>query len=240
MSYQSCFERYEMKYLLTHAQRDALLECIRPYMALDQYGRTTIRNLYYDTESYRLIRRSIEKPVYKEKLRIRSYQRAGDEDTVLVELKKKFKKIVYKRRIALPQRKALAWLAGDDSCAPEGQIAREITYFRNFYGDLRPTVYLSYEREAFYSLDGSEFRLTLDENILVRQTDLTLNAEPGGLSLLPEGMVMMELKSPGALPLWIVRFLSEHKIYKTSFSKYGTAYERMLYQGGSRRVSGIV
>lgn len=240
MGYQSRFERYEIKYLLTYAQRDALLEYIRPYMALDQYGRTTIRNLYYDTESYLLIRRSIEKPVYKEKLRVRSYRRAGNEDTVFVELKKKFKKVVYKRRLAMPQDEALAWLAGDDSFAPTGQIAREITYFRNYYSDLRPTVYLSYEREAFYSLDGSDFRLTLDDNILARQGQLHLDSEPSGTALLPEGKVMLELKSPGALPLWIVRFLSEHKIYKTSFSKYGNAYERMLYQGGSRHVSRIV
>ncbi len=240
MGYQSRFERYEIKYLLTYAQRDALLEHIRPYMALDQYGRTTIRNLYYDTESYLLIRRSIEKPVYKEKLRIRSYRRASGEDTVFVELKKKFKKVVYKRRLTMPQADALAWLAGDDSFAPQGQIANELTYFRNYYGDLRPAVYLSYEREAFYSLDGSEFRLTIDDNILARQENITLDSEPSGTPLLPEGMVMMELKSPGALPLWIVRFLSEHKIYKTSFSKYGNAYEKMLYQGGICHVSGIV
>ncbi len=240
MGYQFCFERYEIKYLLTYAQRDALLDYIRPYMAPDQYGRTTIRNLYYDTQSYLLIRRSIEKPVYKEKLRIRSYHRAGAEDTVLVELKKKFQKVVYKRRLAMPQEKALAWLAGDDTFAPEGQIAREVASFRNYYGDLRPTVYLSYEREAFYSLDGSEFRLTLDDTILARQGNLSLDSEPSGTPLLPEGMVMLELKSPGALPLWIVRFLSEHKIYKTSFSKYGKAYERMLYQGGSCCVSGII
>ena len=240
MGYQSRFERYEIKYLLTHAQKDALLEYIRPYMALDQYGRTTIRNLYFDTESYLLIRRSNEKPLYKEKLRVRSYCRAKGEDTVFVEVKKKFKRVVYKRRLTMPQSEALAWLAGDDRFAPEGQIAREITYFRNYYGDLRPTVYLSYEREAFYSLDGSDFRLTLDENILARQENITLDSEPSGLPLLPEGMVMMELKSPGALPLWIVRFLSEQKIYKTSFSKYGNAYEKMLYQGGICHVSGIV
>ena len=102
MAYQATFKRYEIKYLLTRQQKQAVLQAMQPYMKLDQYGRTTIRNIYYDTDTYRLIRRSLEKPVYKEKLRIRSYQAAAPEDLVFVELKKKYKSVVYKRRLTLP------------------------------------------------------------------------------------------------------------------------------------------
>ena len=102
MSYTNVFKRYELKYLLTPAQRDAVLLGIAPYMQLDRYGHTTIRNIYFDTGDYRLIRRSIEKPAYKEKLRVRSYRLVGSDDTVFVELKKKYDGVVYKRRIALP------------------------------------------------------------------------------------------------------------------------------------------
>ena len=224
MSYTSIFRRYELKYLLTPSERDYILKGMEPYMELDKYGRTTIRNIYYDTDNFRLIRRSIEKPLYKEKLRIRSYQLADHDSTVFVELKKKHDKVVYKRRIAMPESSATAWLSGQISAPVESQISREIDYFKAFYGDLRPAMFLSYEREAFYERDGGDFRVTFDDNILCRQTDLSLCSEPYGHSILPLNRVLMEIKCPGAIPMWMVRLLSEKKIYKTSFSKYGTAY----------------
>lgn len=228
MAYQNTFKRHELKYLLTPEQKQRIMARMAPYMKPDQYGRTVIRNLYFDTDNYRLIRHSIEKPVYKEKLRLRSYRQVTPEVPVFVELKKKFKGIVYKRRIALPQHQAISWLSGMLS-APSCQIAEEIDYFRRYYGDLHPTVFLSYEREAWYSLDGSDFRVTFDDNILCRQQDLSLEAGVWGTSILPEGKVLMELKTSGSIPLWMTRFLTEESIYKTSFSKYGTAYEKLIF-----------
>ena len=224
MSYANVFKRYELKYLLTPAQHDAVLRGIAPYMQLDDYGRTTIRNIYFDTEDYRLIRHSIEKPAYKEKLRVRSYKLVGSDDTVFVELKKKYDGVVYKRRIALPESVALDWLLGKTKSPCDTQISREIDYFMSFYGSLRPSMFLSYEREAFYERAGEDFRVTFDDNILCRSTDLSLMCEPSGHSVLPPNRVLMEIKCSGAIPLWMVKILSSEKIYKTSFSKYGRAY----------------
>ena len=165
MGYQATFKRYEIKYLLTQQQKQALLQAMRPYMKLDRYGRTTIRNIYYDTDTYRLIRRSLEKPVYKEKLRIRSYQTAAPDDPVFVELKKKYKSVVYKRRLTLPEMQARVSFQIGSPLPVHSQIAEEIEYFRAYYEGLHPTVFLSYEREAFYALDDSDFRVTFDENI---------------------------------------------------------------------------
>ncbi len=232
MAYQSCFQRFELKYILTRPQKEALLRTMEPYMKLDRYGRVTIRNIYYDTPSYRLIRASIERPLYKEKLRIRSYRQLVPGEEAFVELKKKFKKVVYKRRLSMPFQDALDWLRGEDPLQPSGQIGEEIRYVRDFYRDLQPTVFLSYEREAFYSLDGSEFRVTFDENILARQTDLSLCSQVYGTPILPAELTMLELKAPGAIPLWLTEFLTANKIYKTSFSKYGTAYQSLLFKGG--------
>lgn len=103
MAFQTVFKRYELKYMLTLEQKAKVLAAMEPYMELDKYGRTTIRNIYYDTDTYLLIRRSIEKTAYKEKLRIRSYSRADKDSTVFVELKKKYQSVVYKRRISLPE-----------------------------------------------------------------------------------------------------------------------------------------
>lgn len=229
MGCQMTFKRYELKFMLTQSQKQALLQVMEPYMALDQYGRTTIQNLYYDTDSFRLVRRSMERPEYKEKLRVRSYGTAREGGRVFVELKKKYDHVVYKRRLTLPEPDAMAWLAGDKSAAPDSQIGREIDYFCAFYRDLRPQVFLSYEREAYFERGGGDFRVTFDENILTRRTALSLKTSPWGTPLLPHGTVLMELKTPGGIPLRMTRFLTENHIYKTSFSKYGTAYQNVIF-----------
>lgn len=229
MSFQSVFKRYELKYMLTSAQKEKVLSAMSPYMKLDKYGRTTIRNLYYDTDDYLLIRRSIEKPVYKEKLRIRSYSKVSGDSKVFVELKKKYNHIVYKRRVALLNDEAMKWLAGEKNIAENNQITNEINYFFEFYNSLHPSVFLSYEREAYYSVDGSDFRVTFDDRILCRQNDLTLASDIYGTQILPDDKVLMEIKCSGGIPLWMTEVLSEEKIYKTSFSKYGTAYKTLVF-----------
>lgn len=229
MAYQNTFKRYELKYLISPEQKDCIIQQMQSYMALDQYGRTVIRNLYFDTANFRLIRHSIEKPVYKEKLRLRSYGEAKQDGPVFVELKKKYDHIVYKRRLVLPQNDALRWLAGDASLAPACQIGAEIEYFRQYYRCLQPTVFLSYAREAWYSLDGSDFRVTFDDEILCRREMLSLTQAPWGESILPEGKIMMEIKTSGGIPLWMTHLLTAQHIFKTSFSKYGTAYEQLIF-----------
>ena len=228
MAFQTIFRRYELKYMLTVQQKDIIQQAMEPYMALDKYGQSTIRNIYLDTDNFRLIRRSIEKPAYKEKLRIRSYAQADYSSTVFVELKKKYDGVVYKRRIGLPQQQALNWICQRTTCPADTQISREIDYFIDFYGNVKPTVFLSYEREAYYDRSGEDFRITFDDQILFRQTDLSLMSPVYGTPILPQGMVLMELKCSGGIPLWMVEVLSREKIYKTAFSKYGTAYELQI------------
>lgn len=230
------FKRYELKYLMTTQQQQAILAAMAPYMQPDEYSHSSIRNLYLDTPDFRLIRRSLEKPVYKEKIRVRSYGRAGLDAPVFVELKKKYRSVVYKRRISMPQRDALACLAGQ-AAWPDGQIAAELAYAAGFYPDLRPAVFLSYERDAYHGVEDSAFRVTFDTEIRYRQDRLTLDAGTWGTPILPPGRVLMELKVAGGLPLWMARALSEQGIYKTSFSKYGAAYQniRLDRQKGERK-----
>lgn len=228
MRFQTVFERYELKYLITREQKQMLLSVMEPHMRPDRYGYSVVRNLYLDTDTYRLIRRSNEKPVYKEKLRIRSYTSVAPGDTVFVELKKKYQSVVYKRRMSMRESEAMAWLAGGRCPEPASQIAREIEYFRNYYGNLHPSVYLSYGREAFYARDGSDFRVTFDEAVLARCNRLSLCEEPGGASILDGENLLMEIKTSAAIPLWMVHALTEQRIFKTSFSKYGTAYCRFI------------
>ncbi len=231
MADQAVFERYEMKYRMTRWQRRAVLAAMLPYMKLDNYGHTTIRNIYFDTDSYRLVRNSIDKPVYKEKLRIRSYKQVSAQDKVFIELKKKYNDIVYKRRESLSQLETLEWIVRETPFPKATQIGNEIDYFFEHYESLKPKVFLSYEREAFYALDGSDFRVTFDENILARQEELSLSREVWGEPLMDENNVLMEIKTSGGIPLWMTRVLTQEKLYKTSFSKYGTAYEKLICGG---------
>lgn len=229
MAFQTVFKRYELKYMLTEEQKEKVMRAMEPHMALDEYGRSCIRNIYFDTDNYRLIRHSIEKTTYKEKLRIRSYMQATEDSTVFVELKKKYKHVVYKRRISMAQSEAMAWVCKEKHCHADTQISREIDYFLDYYKTLHPAVFISYEREAYYSKDASDFRVTFDDNILCRQEELSLGSGIYGNPVLPEGMVLMEIKCQGGIPLWMIRVLSEEHIYKTTFSKYGTAYKTMIF-----------
>jgi len=229
MGFQTVFKRYELKYLLTEAQKERVLEAILPHIKIDQYGKTTIRNLYFDTDDYRLVRRSIEKPSYKEKMRVRSYTKATADSTVFVELKKKCDGVVYKRRVPMGERQATDWLSGADRFFAPTQITEEFDYFRNYYGNLHPTVFLSYDRVAYFAREDGDFRITFDSNILCREDDLSLTSEAYGARILPEGRVLMELKCAGGIPLWMTEVLSREKLYKTSFSKYGSVYQTIIF-----------
>lgn len=228
MSEQFTFKRYELKYMLTRPQAEALKRIMEAHMIPDAHGESTILSLYYDTPDYRLIRRSMEHPIYKEKLRLRSYGMAEANDTVFLELKKKYDGIVYKRRISLPYGQADRYLARGD--VPQGaQVAKEINYFLQYYRELEPAVLISYEREAFYAKDNPNFRVTFDRNILWRDYNVRLDAGIYGNPILAPTQLLMEVKTADAIPLWLVDFLNRNNIYKTSFSKYGNAYTA-IYQ----------
>lgn len=238
MGYQNTFKRYELKYLITKEQKEMIQNAFASYMKADDYGRSTICNIYFDTPDSLLIRRSLEKPVYKEKLRVRSYGTATEDSTVFVELKKKYKSVVYKRRVSVKEREAMAYLCKGKELPIHNQITEEIDYACEFYRNLEPAVFLSYEREAFYGIDDRELRITFDENILWRDTDISLCSPTYGTPILQPGYALMEIKIVAAMPLWLAELLAQNGIYKTSFSKYGNAYldmiQRKQYNGGKK------
>lgn len=219
----SVMQRYELKYLLTPQQLEFLKEAIKGRMELDCYGRCPILSLYYDTPDYRLIRNSLEKPPFKEKIRLRSYGLARGSSPVYLELKRKAKGLVYKRRVATKKEDAESFFQRKSDLCAEGQIAKEISYFRDFYQNLVPACLIIVDREAYYEV-GGEVRLTIDTNPRYRVDHLDLSTSLGGTPLLEEGGAIVEIKIPGAMPLWLSHILSEGGIYKTSFSKYGHAY----------------
>lgn len=224
------FRRRELKFLVDERQRQTLEQVMRERMVPDRYGLSTICNLYYDTPDFRLIRRSLEKPVYKEKLRLRSYGVVEPGVDVFLEMKKKYKGIVYKRRIHVTEDEAKSFMERRGDLPEDSQIAREMVYFRDFYRELAPRVHLSYEREAWFDPEDPGFRMTLDRNIRFRTTDLSLAAPIGGQAILPDHMSLLEVKASGGIPMWLTEHLSRHRIHKQSFSKYGRAYTELLQE----------
>lgn len=231
MANQYVFKRREVKYLLTREKAAQLCELLGQRLRPDEHGRSTLRNVYFDTPDYLLIRRSLEHPLYKEKLRVRSYGPAAPDTPAFVELKKKYRKTVYKRRVCAPTCDAMAFLS-TGAPLPDSQIVREIDFARRRYAPLRAAMFLSYERQAFFSVDDREFRITFDDAILWRTEDATLEAGPGGEALLPPGHVLMEVKAGGAYPLWAAEALSALELFPTSFSKYGRAYAALCLREG--------
>lgn len=220
---QCSFERYEKKYFLTPIQQAYLLSRMKPYVKADDYGKYTICNIYYDTDDWRLVRESIEKPTYKEKLRVRSYGVPTEAGKVFVELKKKCDGIVYKRRIITEAYKAEPFLCGLESPKHYGQIGQEIAWFQNFY-NAKPKVFIAYDRTAFAGISDTELRITFDTNMRWRDTELDLCLGEHGKPIISDDKILMEVKTPGACPLWLSRLLSEAGVFPISFSKYGTCY----------------
>ncbi|MBR4555616.1 MAG: polyphosphate polymerase domain-containing protein [Ruminococcus sp.] len=224
MAFQTVFKRVEKKYLLSEEQYNELRKRLRTYMSVDQYGETTICNIYYDTPDHVLVRRSMEKPIYKEKLRVRSYGTPKPGGTVFVEVKKKFKGVVYKRRASMKLEQSDEFTAGNPVGTKDKQIENELLYFIKFYKGIAPAMYLSYDRIALFGNDDPELRVTFDRNITFREEDLRLESGSYGRKILPEGTRVMEIKITNAMPLWLAHILDELKIFPASFSKYGSAY----------------
>ncbi len=223
------FKRYEKKYLLSARKFELLWERLREHLVPDLFHRSTVCSIYYDSDDFSLIRHSLEKPVYKEKLRLRSYNVPGPDGEVFVELKKKYKGVVYKRRVRMSAVEAERYLAGQSRPTEDGQILREIDFFLQTH-EVSPKAFIACEREAWVDREEPELRITFDRNLRWRDTDLHLTAGSGGESLLPDGEVLMEIKIPGAAPLWLAHLLSELEIFPTSFSKYGTCYRQDLLE----------
>ncbi|MCD7741082.1 MAG: polyphosphate polymerase domain-containing protein [Ruminococcus sp.] len=236
---QEVFKRTEKKYLLEQATYNELVRRLSYYMNRDKFYESNIISLYYDTPDYRLIRTSIEKPVFKEKIRLRSYGVPTSEDTVFLEIKRKYKGVVYKRRSVMPLDDAMKFTHGRQITPHNAQIEHELKWAFDYYEDLAPRMFISYHRLAFSGKDDSNLRITFDNHIIYRDFDLDPSKGIYGRELLKDGQRLMEIKIPDAMPLWLSDILDDLKIYSTSYSKYGKAYLTLLGENALGKHSGL-
>lgn len=224
---QYSFQRYEKKFILTPEQYREIVPLLEPWMERDKYGEYTICGLYYDTDTFDLVRTSVEKPPYKEKFRLRSYGVPSERDKVFGEIKKKFDGVVYKRRVAAPLDEMERFLSGGVLAHESPQIQREIHWFLRCH-PIRPQVFIGYDRTAYAGREDPGLRITFDRNIRWRTRELDLRAGDHGDPVLEEERIIMEIKIPQAVPLWLVRVLDQARAYPAGFSKIGTCYQLHL------------
>ena len=232
------FKRVEKKYRLSEETYNRLLENIRDRLLPDPHGVSTICSLYLDTPDFLLIRNSIEAISYKEKLRLRSYGAPSDDSRIFFEIKKKLKGVVYKRRVAMRYNEVKNYINGG---APpfDSQIMREIDYAMSFYGYPAPKVCILSEREAYYSKENPDLRLTFDTNIRYRYDFPTPESISEGTHIIGDGEHLLEIKTGGGMPLWLSCALAEDQIYPISFSKYATAYRDIISNNKISEMKGI-
>lgn len=223
------FKRVEKKYLLSEDLYQKLFEKINNYISVDTYDFSTICNIYFDTDDYLLVNRSIEKPIYKEKVRLRSYGVPKKNSNVFLEIKKKYKGVVGKRRVSAPLKEFYTYFDTGKYPNVDTQIMNEINYCFKFY-NLKSKVFLAYDRYSYKGKDDSNFRITFDKNIRSRTDNLYLENGDNGMLLLDKNCYIMEVKTLGAYPLWFAQILSELNIYPTSFSKYGNVYKKQIFK----------
>ena len=214
--------------MLDKKQYELILNELKDKVYKDAYFESKIKNIYFDTEDNYLISCSMDKPSYKEKVRVRSYDIPSMEDTVFLEIKKKYKGVVSKRRIDIKLKDYYEYLSkGVKPSYCNQQIMDELDYSIKRY-NLKPKLYLAYDRYSYVAKNDDGFRITFDHNIRSRETDLRLDSVDNAQLLFDDDMYVMELKILNALPLWFVNILSKNKIYPVSFSKYGSIYKKRM------------
>ena len=221
------FERVEKKYMLTRQTYKEFREELLTMMQADEYGLSSVSNIYYDTDDFSMIRTSLERPIYKEKLRLRGYGLVTKDSTVFMEIKKKYNGVVYKRREAIPVSLGEQWMMKDGLVLPNTQITGEINHMKEFYHP-KPKVVLSYDRLALFGREDETLRVTFDFNVRYRDSMLSLTHGNFGSRLIGINTILMEIKIPGAIPLWLVHMIEKYDITPVQFSKYGFCYKEYL------------
>ncbi|MBQ6396095.1 polyphosphate polymerase domain-containing protein [Candidatus Saccharibacteria bacterium] len=237
-------ERTEEKYLISKSTKTNLLKLISKHLEKDQSIKEQVLRLYFDTKHSDLALRSMERPEFREKIRVRAYNVPKRSSPVFFEVKSKvdlgLKKLGNKRRLVLPLKDFYAFLnkgenlellaaRASENDPQQLQVARELTYLFSYY-QLEPKVIVSADRTAYTEKNNINFRLTFDERLRFRETDLRLEKGSAGEKFFSgpnksEENIVMEVKTMNSMPLWFVSALSELKIYSVRFSKYGKIYQ---------------
>ena len=233
-THEETFARLETKYMLSLDQAVWLTRQLhaRGFQCMT-FGSPKIQSLYYDTEDFLLIRQSLARPVYKEKLRLRVYGEPGCQSAGFAEIKKKYNHMVYKRRVSVALADAPDLLDPDTPSRLPDQIGLEIDWMVQRY-HLIPRVLIAYDREAWINPEDPGVRITFDRNLSFRAHTLDLSSTVSNTALTLPDQRLMEIKIPGVYPLWLIHLLEDVSARRCHYSKYGDAYTRFIQPGALR------
>lgn len=225
MTTETTAKRVEKKYIIQNDVLKDLLKDLEPYLVADKYKHSTITNLYFDTDDYEIIRRSIAATNFKEKFRIRSYSPEPVLDSqVFMEIKSKNDGVVYKERFQTTLFSAINFLNGVEDIEDKA-FADNMEIFMGKYPTMKPKMYIYYDRLSMKAKDSNKVRLTVDSNLTYRDINLDDLTNKSGKALLDSNYSIVEIKLNQEMPEWLEEVLENHQIEKGSFSKYGTAYK---------------
>ncbi len=228
------FDRIEKKYLITKEQKQRILKVVKKHMEKDNFHKSEVFNIYLDTDNFDLIIQSIEQPIFKEKLRARSYK---GYNKVFFEIKTKLcgkeNNVGYKRRICVAKSDYQKIVEGRAKVADvikktaerprDIQIAKEVDYLIEHF-NLSPKILVFYKRESYQG--ENKLRITFDEDLKYRDKSVNFNKSKNDKKYFKnEKNVIMEIKAHGVLPLWLSRELSAEKIFPERFSKVGGIFK---------------
>ena len=221
---ETIIDRYEQKYLLSKEEYNNLINLIENYLVKDKYFMETIYNIYFDNDQFELINRSIEKPIYKEKMRMRSYYKTDNDTNIFLEIKKKYADTSNKRRVIISYKDYLDYINKGIIPECDKQIMSEIDYcFKNY--KLKPKIKLVYDRLAYNLKNNDSFRITFDTNVRYNLNNFDFNNEDD-ITFMNDGYIM-EIKTFNGIPLWFNKVLNNLNIYPTSYSKVGKIYNNV-------------
>lgn len=219
---ETIIDRYEQKYLLTKDNFNYLINLIDDYLVKDKYFKETIYNVYFDNDYFEIINRSIDKPIYKEKIRMRSYYKTDNDTNIFLEIKKKYDDTSNKRRVIISYKDYLDYINKNIIPNCDKQIMSEIDYCFKKY-KLKPKIKLVYDRFAYNLKDDDSFRITFDTNVRYNLNEMDYNIEDDVMFM--NDKYIMEIKTFNGIPLWLNKILNKLNIYPTSYSKVGKVYE---------------
>lgn len=220
---QTIFSRNEKKYQITQHKAAQLVEAISNKMKPGKYGTYWVQNLFFDTDNWDIIHTSMEKPHYKEKMRLRCYGTPETTDRMFLEFKKKYDGVVYKRRFPIVPAELANYTINEILSRANTQIAKELVYHIQQKG-VTEKFYISYNRQEFTGVHDEDLRLTIDSNISYRLDSLFFTQPQLDCSALDPNKFLLEIKMPLSIPLWLSHILSDLGIFASSFSKYAACF----------------
>lgn len=239
-------QRFEIKYRISAAKALQIRQFVNRYLAIDPYGATQpdlsypVHSLYIDSPSMKTFHDTINGNRNRYKLRIRYYEN-GDGQPVFFEIKRRFDKVIAKKRARVHRRFVKQLLNGqmpnmDHMANPTAKELDALEHFCFLTNQIhaRPKIHVSYRREAYELEESNAVRITFDRNVSTQQeTGFRLKTRLDRPVDVFGKQVILEIKFTNRYPLWLQELTERFHLRQESAAKYVDGIVKI----GPRRVA---